>query len=488
MKKNADTLIKIGFILALIVLTTIGVLSYHSLSEFADTAQLVQHSHEVIETLETLDTRVADVEASARGFVLAGEGSYLDQYDTALSQVTQSLTDLRTLTVDTARQHQVERIDRLCSDKLAFSRQVIDIRKQKGFGPASELLLSGRALQLTENLRNAINEMGSGAKKTLTQRSAAAQVRGRTAIRVLIVGALFGFSMLYFVYYQLNREIKRRKRAEDEVRQFNQDLERRIDQRTNELTVLNKELAQSNSELARVSHLKSEFLARMSHELRTPMNAIVGFSDLLAEESEGPLNVDYRRFVQHIQEGARHLLQLINDVLDLSKIEAGKLEISSTRFQALEALEEVLTIIRPLALIKRIQIQNELLPDVHILADRTRFKQILYNLLSNAVKFTPEQGKVWIQAKPVGRDTLFIIGDTGIGIPKEEHENIFSEFHQVGTNGAGTGEGTGLGLAITRRLIEMHGGTISVESEPGKGSCFSFNLPTSSQVENAAGR
>ncbi len=488
MKHSADRLIRIGFVLALIILTTIGVLSYHSLAEFTDTAQLVQHSHEVIETLGALATRVAEVEAAARGFVLAGDGAYLDEHDTALRQVTLSLTELRTLTAGSARRHQVDLIDRLCSDKLAFSQLIIETRKHKGFGPASELLLSGKALQLTDNLRNAINEMGSGAKNTLKQRSAAAQARGKTAIRVLIVGALFGFSMLYFVYYQLNREIKRRKRAEDEVRQFNQDLERRIGQRTNELTDLNKELAQSNSELERVSRLKSEFLARMSHELSTPMNAIVGFSDLLAEESEGPLNTEYRRFVQHIQEGARHLLQLINDVLDLSKIEAGKLEISSTRFQASEALEEVLTVIRPLALIKHIQIQNELLPDVYISADRTRFKQILYNLLSNAVKFTPETGKVWIQAKPENWDILFIIGDTGIGIPREEHENIFSEFHQVGANGAGPTEGTGLGLAITRKLIEMHGGTIRVESELGTGSRFSFNLHAAEPpMESATG-
>jgi signal transduction histidine kinase len=222
--------------------------------------------------------------------------------------------------------------------------------------------------------------------------------------------------------------------------------------------------------------MKTEFLARTSHELRTPLNAIVGYSDLLGEEPAGPLPPMYKRFVANIQEGARHLLHMVNDVLDLSKIEAGHIDLNREGFHPAGALEEVLSVITPLAKIKNIAIENQLPPGTNLNADRTRFKQILYNLLSNAVKFTPENGRVWIAECSRENAACFCIGDTGIGIPAAELEAIFDEFHQVGTPPGAVKEGTGLGLAITRRQVDLHGGTIHVESTPARGSRFFFSL------------
>jgi PAS domain S-box-containing protein len=265
--------------------------------------------------------------------------------------------------------------------------------------------------------------------------------------------------------------------AEEHIQRLNADLEILVSERTAELGILNKELARRNEELAKASRLKSEFLARMSHELRTPMNAIIGFSDLLAEESEGPLNDIYSRYVMHIREGARHLLDLINDVLDLSKIEAGRIELMEQMFPAADALDEVLSVIMPLAEIKRISVTAGVPAGLTIYADRTRFKQILYNLLSNAVKFTPEGGSVAVDStREADGPVRFSVSDNGIGIPPEEQEAIFEEFHQVGAASSAK-EGTGLGLAITRKLVELHGGKIWVESEPGKGSRFRFTVP-----------
>lgn len=275
----------------------------------------------------------------------------------------------------------------------------------------------------------------------------------------------------------LVQDITTRKSAEEEIRRLNQDLERRVAERTMELAALNTELAERNREVERANRLKSEFLARMSHELRTPMNAIIGFSDLLAEEPEGPLGELYKGYIAHIREGAGHLLELINDVLDLSKIEAGRIDLYHEDLSASEALSEVMSVIRPLAEAKKLQVVGDLPAPLRVYADRTRFKQILYNLLSNAVKFTHEGGRVWVEASRRGDRVWISVSDTGVGIPAEEHAAIFEEFHQVGVTTTGVKEGTGLGLAITKRLVELQGGGILVESEPGQGSRFTFVLP-----------
>jgi signal transduction histidine kinase len=223
--------------------------------------------------------------------------------------------------------------------------------------------------------------------------------------------------------------------------------------------------------------MKSEFLTRMSHELRTPLNSIAGFSDLLNEESAGPLNEKQKTFVTYILEGSEHLLSLINDILDLSRIEAGRIELHRENFSGTAALDEVLDTAEPLAMAKNIEIESRVQSDLCVHADRVRFKQIIYNLLSNALKFTPEGGKVRIDSTSQHGWVEISVSDTGIGIAREDQEAIFDEFYQAAASTKGVKEGTGLGLAITRRLVEQHGGRINLESEPGKGSRFSFTLP-----------
>jgi signal transduction histidine kinase/CheY-like chemotaxis protein len=232
-----------------------------------------------------------------------------------------------------------------------------------------------------------------------------------------------------------------------------------------------------NREVERVNELKSEFLATMSHELRTPLNSIIGFSSLLDEESAGTLNAEQRNYTQHVAKASRHLLALINDILDLSKIETGHLELYPECFLFSEALAEVLPTIWPLARAKNISVAIRGDPGQTIYADRLRFKQILYNLLSNAIKFTPKLGDVAIEYSQDQSFVILAVIDNGIGIPAEERDAIFEKFHQVSRGSSGVREGTGLGLAITRRLVELHGGNIWVESEAGLGSRFSLKLP-----------
>ena len=301
------------------------------------------------------------------------------------------------------------------------------------------------------------------------------------SIRAVATGNRDEVSTLIESFNEMLGQIQERDTA---LRQARDELEQRVLERTTQLAVANKELDLRNREVERATQLKSKFLASMSHELRTPLNAIVGFSDLLAEQTAGQLNDKQKRFVHHIKQGSAHLLQLINDILDLSKIEAGQLEFHCEAFQIGEALPEVLSTIRPLAMAKHITVQEKIESELGVFADRVRFKQILYNLLSNAVKFTPKDGRIDIECSEKADSVCVSVADTGIGIRPEDQKLVFEEFRQVEVSNANTQEGTGLGLAITKRLVEQQGGKISLESELGKGSRFTVTLPLAKSSPN----
>jgi signal transduction histidine kinase len=258
------------------------------------------------------------------------------------------------------------------------------------------------------------------------------------------------------------RDVTDRKRAEAEVRKLQQRY-------TSELEARNREVERAN-------RLKSEFLASMSHELRTPLHTIIGFAELLEEGSEGPLNEKQRRFLEHIHRDSSHLLELINDILDLSKIESGQMALKREVYPLRRSIEEALDAVRPGAALKGITIEDRI-TDSQVDADPLRVKEMLYNLLSNAVKFTRKGGKVWVEMRVQSGFAHVTVGDTGIGIAPEEQENIFDKFYQVGNTTTGVREGTGLGLSITKELVQMHGGWIEVQSRPGEGSQFTFTLP-----------
>ena len=263
------------------------------------------------------------------------------------------------------------------------------------------------------------------------------------------------------------------------------------------------QLKQSNIELQRASRMKSDFLANMSHELRTPLNAIIGFSELLLDEHFGEINEIQREYLSDILESGRHLLELINGILDLSKVEAGKMEFNLVHISVEEALKSSLTMVRHKAMKHNISLTIEVkkVPDT-ILADELKLKQILYNLVSNAVKFTEDGGKIVLSAEVVDKKWLlnnvpdifkkkykaffkndrdkfikFSVDDTGIGIPEENLEKIFDAFEQVDSSRSKKYKGTGLGLALCKNFVELHGGIIWVKSKVGKGSSFNFVIP-----------
>jgi PAS domain S-box-containing protein len=270
------------------------------------------------------------------------------------------------------------------------------------------------------------------------------------------------------------RDVTERREAEDRLQAIRTEY-------TRELELRNREIEKANRH-------KSAFLANMSHELRTPLHTVIGFSELLAEQTKGPLNDDQKRFVNHIRKDSQHLLALINEVLDLSKIEAGKVQLRRETLDMAAVLEDALSSIRPRGLEKSLEIGTHVSGPVLVNGDRLRMKQILYNLLSNAVKFTPAGGRIEVDAGIVDEFAQISVRDTGIGVAPEEHDSIFEAFQQAGAAEEGMRQGTGLGLPITRRLVEEHGGRIWIESEPGRGSRFTFTIPLKAAHEKSIGR
>ena len=261
-----------------------------------------------------------------------------------------------------------------------------------------------------------------------------------------------------------------------------QGLEQKVEERTRELQQVLAELSRKGRQLEVASQHKSEFLANMSHELRTPLNAIIGFSQVLRQGLFGPVNAKQEEYLDDILSSGNHLLSLINDVLDLSKVEAGQVELEVASFSLREALERGVVMVREPATKQGVRLSLELAPGVHLVeGDERRLRQVIFNLLSNAVKFTPEGGHVVVATASRDHEVLISVTDTGPGIPLEDHERIFEEFQQTNV-GVQQREGTGLGLALSKRLVELHGGRIWVESEPGQGSRFVFTLPAKEAV------
>ena len=252
----------------------------------------------------------------------------------------------------------------------------------------------------------------------------------------------------------------------DQLQEYTDGLERRVAEKTTQLEMANRH--------------KSEFLANMSHELRTPLNAIIGFSEVLKERMFGELNDKQIEYVRDIYGSGQHLLSLINDILDLTKVEAGHMALDIREFDVRAAVDNCCTLIRERAQRNRLRFTSEVEPGVGKWpADERKFKQVLLNLLTNAVKFTPAGGMVAMRTWVEGDWLVVSVRDTGVGIAAEDRAAIFKEFHQLPLNGAAKHEGTGLGLSLSRRLVELHCGTLTVESEPRRGSTFTARFPHS---------
>jgi signal transduction histidine kinase len=385
---------------------------------------------------------------------------------------------------------EVELLGRVRADYEQFIQVVTRVIELIRTGRAIEgrELQVARAAPLADRLERLTNELVNKAEADMVASIEAAHAAYATSRWVVIGFALGAIALALVLGYAISWSVigpVQRMNARlgeiasgdfaQHVRVVNRD---ELGTLAGNLNRMNDELGRLYRELETASRHKSEFLASMSHELRTPLNAIIGFSEVLQARMFGDLNDKQAEYIDDIIVSGRHLLALINDILDLSKVEAGRMELELTRFDLPLALETTLALIRERA--TRQGLRLELTVDERVgpvVGDERKIRQVLLNLLSNAVKFTPEGGWVAVRTAPVDGAVEIAVSDAGIGIAAEDQAAVFEEFRQVGNDTARRREGTGLGLTLARKFVELHGGRIWVTSEIGRGSTFTFTLP-----------
>jgi signal transduction histidine kinase/CheY-like chemotaxis protein len=454
--------IRLAAIIALIGIVLTVVVTVRCTAAFVESARWVEHTNLVLTQLEQLDGDITKSVMAKRLYLISHDRAFLTDYQKLSSSFESQVDGLRELTADNpiqqARLEQVRALFEHNNVEIAQSLRGVPFERPTAASAQAEIFASPSS-RLLQQMRAEERRLLVERQETQSQ-STARTYSFLAFLFVLLIALLIGM-------YKSGTHalVQRRKVLEESVR-FGRELES-----SNEILQSLRVRADESNQL------KSKFLASMSHELRTPLNAISGFSELLSEEIAGPLNEKQKRFVLHIRDGAKHLLQLINDILDLSKIEAGETMLEMERQDPASVVKEVVLGMSSLTRAKKIDLRVTDEAQTEVLADRRRLKQILYNLLSNAVKFTPENGHIHMRVVRQGGEVLFEIIDNGPGISEKDQKIIFDEFRQASAPSGVVREGTGLGLAITQRLVHKHGGHIAVSSRLGEGSRFYFTLP-----------
>jgi len=417
--------------------------------------------------------------------------------DATLRQLNQFGYDLDRLQF--VAQDEVELFARVRQDYEEFIEVVtrsIELIREGRTAEGQELQLS-RATPLADRLERLTNELVNKAEAEMVagvEASHAAYTQSQQLVAVFaVVSIVLALALGYGISWSLVGPVRAMESRMHEIAAG--DFTSRVDVSNRDelgalaadLNSMSERLGSLYREVEAASQHKSEFLANMSHELRTPLNAVIGFSEVLQERMFGELNEKQMEYVQDIHASGRHLLSLINDILDLSKIEAGKVELELSQFDLPNTIEGTLTLVRERAARHGLEMSLSLDERLgEIVADERKVRQILLNLLSNAVKFTPDGGRIEVSATQVDGVVEVAVKDTGVGIAPADQQAIFEEFRQVGGDHAGKREGTGLGLTLARKFVELHGGRIWVDSAIGEGSTFTFTLPLTAPAGQAA--
>lgn len=444
----------------LVMLIAIGALSYRSTLQLADDAARVKQAQEIRTSLTALLSIINDAETGQRGYVLTGDEAYLKPFLGAAERAAAEYERLRDSTNHDVGYHRtLDALRPLILARIRGTEEVVELRRSSGFDAAAERILSGQGKVVHDHIRQLIGEIDADIcleiqrRENLTKRAVS-----RTLAAIGFGGAaaviICGTALLL-----MQRNIIARQKAEVSLR------------------IMNDELRLASERAKSSDRVKSAFLATMSHELRTPLNSIIGFTGVILQGLAGPVNDEQKKQLEMVRGSARHLLALINDILDISKIEAGELEVRIEAFDLRHSIHNVMAMVRPLADKKGLHLHCDLPVELGTwVSDRRRVEQVLINLLNNGLKFT-EQGEVRLTATVTACALEIHVSDTGIGIEPSDLATLFQPFRQVDSSLTRQRDGTGLGLAICRRLAELLGGQMAVTSTEGLGSVFTLTLP-----------
>ncbi len=419
--------------------------------------------------LERIISNVEKAETAERGYLLTSRPSSLTEYERAVSDTNQSLSSVPLIEQVFPSEHAgLEKIREQVRSRLEYMTETVRLQRSGDTERARNHTIAPPARKALDGIRAAADDVRRDCLAVLEQRSEQQRQITADAQWRLVSGFLLILLLLLLAWARLDRALHMHEVTAESLHKSESELR--------DKTAL---LENQNAEILRATQLKSEFLANMSHELRTPLNGITGFAEVLIDGLAGPVNNSQRDYLEEILGGSRHLLRLVEDVLDLSKVEAGKMTFRPELVDLEKSIQETIQMLAFMADPKRIQVVSEIDADgKHAYLDPARFKQVLFNYLSNAVKFTPSDGKVIIRVIAEA-DTWFRleVEDTGVGISAEDQKGLFKEFHQLDTSVAKQFQGAGLGLALTKRIVEAQGGRVGLLSQVGVGSTFFALLP-----------
>lgn len=461
-----------AFAAALLILAGITAVNVASLLEGRALLRERTQVRQLLLQIGKLRSALQDAETGQRGFLLTGDEAYLGSYHSGLNDAQVHLAAIdrvddpyRTATFD------ISRVRPLIAERLSVLADGVSAHRAGGIEAALPIIRSGHGKAVMDDVRRVLNAQQEAIQHVLDERSNRANANSRRAIIMLVAGTTVSMFLVAFAFAWLRREIADRRAAETSLSRHAEMLERTL-----------AELAVARDRAEAADRIKSAFLATTSHELRTPLNSIIGFTGILLQGLAGPLNAEQQAQLGMVQGSARHLLALINDILDISKIEAGELKVGHAPFDLRAVIDRALAVVRPSADAKGLRLTSRLDPRIGAaVGDARRVEQILLNLLNNAVTFT-SQGDVTLTADLAEGECRMQVIDTGIGIGADDLATLFQPFRQIDAGLARSHEGTGLGLAICQRLAHLLGGRIHAASRPGQGSVFSVNLPVDAPV------
>jgi signal transduction histidine kinase/ActR/RegA family two-component response regulator len=467
MNKPVERTLVIWFSVILIVLIGNIALSYRATRVIIEHEQRVTHTYRVIVELDATLSNLVDAETGQRGFLITGSDSFLDPYNEAIATVGNHLQNIRDLTADNpVQQRSVSILEPKIKERLSIIDESIRLRRQEGFEAARNILLTNRGKIAMDAIRNTIADMKSEEEMLLHRRDAESNASALQARWTYIIAGVLAAIMLGIFYYQFKRNISERATILEHEQAARADAETAY-----------KAEQQARSDAEKANRLKDEFLATVSHELRTPLNAIIGWSRMLRT---GKLDSEsFARGLDAIDRNAKSQAQLVEDLLDTSRIISGKLRLDVRPVDFARVIDAAIDAVRPAADARNIQIRKVLDPDAGAVSgDPERLQQVVWNLLSNAIKFTPRDGRVEVRLERINSHVEVIVSDTGKGINADFLPHVFELFRQADSTISREHTGLGLGLAIARRIVEMHGGTIRADS-PGvnQGATFTVMVP-----------